>query len=81
MRLLIVEDDKGAREFIERALREAGHGVDSTGHGRDGLYMASSENYDLLILDRMLPQIDVGGAIRRHRARPHVAPARRARGA
>ncbi len=58
MRLLLVEDDRGAREFIERALREAGHSVDATGHGRDGLYMASSEGYDMLILDRMLPQID-----------------------
>ena len=58
MRLLIVEDDRGSREFVERALREAGHSVDSTGHGRDGLYMASSEGSDLLILDRMLPQID-----------------------
>jgi two-component system, OmpR family, response regulator len=58
MRLLIVEDDRNNREFIERALRESGYSVDAIDNGRDGLFMATTESYDLLLLDRMLPQVD-----------------------
>lgn len=58
MRVLIVEDDRNTREFIERALRESGYVVDAVGNGRDGLFMATTEPYDLLLLDRMLPQVD-----------------------
>ncbi|MCP5473331.1 MAG: response regulator transcription factor [Rhodanobacteraceae bacterium] len=58
MRVLIVEDDRNTREFIERALRESGYTVDATGNGRDGLFMATTEPFDLLLLDRMLPQVD-----------------------
>ena len=58
MRVLIVEDDRHTREFIERALRESGYTVDAVGNGRDGLFMATTERYDALLLDRMLPQVD-----------------------
>lgn len=58
MRLLIVEDDRHTREFVERALREAGHTVDAVGDGRQGLILATSEPFELLILDRMLPNVD-----------------------
>lgn len=58
MRILLVEDDRHTREFIERGLREAGYAVDAVGNGRDGLFLATTESFSLLILDRMLPQVD-----------------------
>lgn len=58
MRLLVVEDDKEIAGFLVRALQESGHVVDHADNGRDGLYMATGEAYDALVLDRMLPQLD-----------------------
>jgi two-component system, OmpR family, response regulator len=58
MRILLIEDDAEQAQFLMRGLREDGHTVDHAANGRDGLFMAVSENYDLLIVDRMLPQMD-----------------------
>lgn len=58
MRFLVVEDDKEMAGFLVRALQESGHVVDHADNGRDGLYLATGEHYDALILDRMLPQMD-----------------------
>ena len=58
MRLLVVEDDTDVREFIVKALKEAGHAVDSAEDGKEGLFLATTETYDVLILDRMLPHVD-----------------------
>jgi two-component system, OmpR family, response regulator len=55
MRILLVEDDKDVAGFIQKGLREAGHVVEHAGNGRDGLFMAASETFDAIILDRMLP--------------------------
>jgi two-component system, OmpR family, response regulator len=55
MRILLVEDDKDVAGFIQKGLREAGHVVEHAGNGRDGLFMAASEGFDAIILDRMLP--------------------------
>jgi two-component system OmpR family response regulator len=55
MRILLVEDDKDVAAFIVRGLREAGHVVEHADNGRDGLFLAASENFDAIILDRMLP--------------------------
>jgi two-component system OmpR family response regulator len=55
MRILVVEDDKDVAGFVVRGLREAGHVVEHASNGRDGLFMAVSETYDAVILDRMLP--------------------------
>jgi two-component system OmpR family response regulator len=74
MRLLIVEDDRNTREFIERALRESGYTVDATGNGRDGLFMATTEPFDLLLLDRMLPQVDGLTVLRTLRASKITTP-------
>ncbi len=57
-RILIVEDDPETREFIAKGLTEAGFTLESTGSGRDGLYLATSGAFDLIILDRMLPEMD-----------------------
>jgi two-component system OmpR family response regulator len=55
MRILVVEDDKDVAGFVVRGLREAGHTVEHADNGRDGLFMAVSEKFDAVILDRMLP--------------------------
>ena len=55
MRILVVEDDKVVGGFVVRGLKEAGHLVELADNGRDGLFMAASEAFDAIILDRMLP--------------------------
>ena len=55
MRFLVVEDDKDVAGFIVRGLREAGHIVEHADNGRDGLFLAASEGFDTVVLDRMLP--------------------------
>jgi two-component system OmpR family response regulator len=55
MRILVVEDDKDVAGFVVKGLREAGHTVEHADNGRDGLFLAASENFDAIILDRMLP--------------------------
>jgi two-component system OmpR family response regulator len=55
MRILVVEDDKDVAGFIVRGLREAGHVVEHAATGRDGLFLATSEAFDAIVLDRMLP--------------------------
>lgn len=58
MRLLVVEDDREIAGFLMRALQEAGHVVDHADNGRDGLFLATGGQYDAMILDRLLPQMD-----------------------
>jgi two-component system OmpR family response regulator len=55
MRILVVEDDKDVAGFVVKGLREAGHVVEHTANGRDGLFLAASEQFDAIVLDRMLP--------------------------
>src|ERR1700722_16807596 len=55
MRILVVEDDRDVGGFIVRGLKEAGHVVERVDDGRDGLLMATSETFDAIILDRLLP--------------------------
>ncbi len=68
MKLLIVEDDKETAAYLKRALSEAGHTVDAAASGRDGLLLAAGETYEVIILDRMLPQIDGLAILRTIRA-------------
>jgi two-component system OmpR family response regulator len=68
MKLLIVEDDKEAGAYLKRALSEVGHTVDAAAGGRSGLMLAAGETYDVIILDRMLPEIDGLGILRTIRA-------------
>jgi two-component system OmpR family response regulator len=58
MRILLVEDDAHTAGFIRKGLREDGHAVDSADNGRDGLFLATTEPYDAVVLDRMLPALD-----------------------
>jgi two-component system OmpR family response regulator len=58
MKILLVEDDKEAAAYLRRALSEAGHTMDHAANGREGLMLAAGEPYDVIVLDRMLPQLD-----------------------
>jgi two-component system OmpR family response regulator len=55
MRILVVEDDKDVAGFVVKGLKEAGHVVEHVATGRDGLFLAASETFDAIVLDRMLP--------------------------
>src|SRR5258708_38922186 len=68
MKLLIVEDDKEAAAYLKRALSEVGHTVDATSTGRSGLMLAAGETYDVILLDRMLPEVDGLAILRTTRA-------------
>jgi len=58
MRLLIIEDYRPLQKSLAKGLREAGFAVDTTGDGQEGLWYASSNEYDVIILDLMLPGMD-----------------------
>jgi two-component system OmpR family response regulator len=58
MRLLIVEDEPEVLSYIVKGMKEAGHTVDAAINGKDGLFLATTEQYDLLIIDRMMPELD-----------------------
>jgi two-component system OmpR family response regulator len=55
MKLLIVEDNERVTQFLKKGLSEAGHTADNADNGRDGMFLAASEPYDAIIMDRMLP--------------------------
>ncbi|MBK0399195.1 response regulator transcription factor [Limibaculum sp. M0105] len=57
-RILLVEDDTETRDYIARGLTQAGYTVEATGSGREGLYLATGGEFDALVLDRMLPDLD-----------------------
>ena len=58
MKLLVAEDDTDTRRYLERGLCEAGHVVTLAIDGRDALCRATSEPFDAIVLDRMLPIVD-----------------------
>jgi len=58
MRLLVVEDEDDLRRTVEQALREEGYAVDTAAEGKDGLYKAETWDYDAILLDVMLPEMD-----------------------
>ena len=58
MRILLIEDDADTTAFLRQGLKEAGHAVDHAADGREGLFLATTEPYDALVVDRMLPGLD-----------------------
>lgn len=58
MRLLVIEDSVRLQENLGTALRRSGYAVDLAGDGEEGLWMATSNTYDVIILDIMLPKLD-----------------------
>ena len=73
MRILIVEDENKTREYLRKGLTEAGFVVDTAATGPDGLHLATTADFDLIVLDVMLPGMDgweVIAALRKHKQTP-----------
>lgn len=58
MRILIIEDDRQAAGYLAKGLKEQGYVVDLATDGKEGLHLAMTESYDVLVVDRMLPGLD-----------------------
>lgn len=58
MRILVVEDEHKTADYLKKGLSENGHVVDTANHGEDGLHLAMTEEYDLVVLDINLPGRD-----------------------
>src|SRR4051812_11543091 len=68
MRVLLIEDSERLQRSVGRALREAGYAVDVSADGADGLWRARSNEYDVIVLDLMLPGMDGLALLRSLRA-------------
>ena len=75
MRILLIEDDQQVAAYLLKALGEVGAIADHCADGREGLLMATTEPYDALIVDRMLPKIDGLSIVRTLRASGNHTPA------
>jgi two-component system, OmpR family, response regulator len=58
MKILVIEDDPQTAQYLAKGLRQHGHAVELAANGRDGLFLAAGEKYDVMIVDRMLPGLD-----------------------
>ena len=74
MRLLILEDDAAVGPYVVKGLTEAGHTCDLLTDGRDGLFQATRESYDVLVVDRLLPGLDGLSVVRALRAAGVLVP-------
>ncbi|HET8731926.1 MAG TPA: response regulator transcription factor [Moraxellaceae bacterium] len=74
MRILLIEDDPRIADYIEKGLREAGYTVVATRDGREGLFLATGEDVDAIILDRMLPGLDGLDVLRMLRTAGRATP-------
>jgi len=63
MRILVVEDERKLAQYLEKGLREAGYVVDAANNGIDGRHLALEGEYDLVLLDVMLPGVDGFGVL------------------
>jgi two-component system OmpR family response regulator len=75
MRILLIEDDRETADYVVKGLTEAGYTADHADNGDNGLGMASTEPYDALIVDRMLPGADGLTVIRKLRDADNPVPA------
>jgi len=75
MHILVIEDDLEAAGWLVKGLREAGHVTDHAGDGEEGLAMAREGDYDVLIVDRMMPKMDGLTLVRKLREEGDMTPA------
>jgi len=64
LKILLIEDDAATAAHVVKSLRQHGHVVDHAANGRDGLFLAAGETYDVMIVDRMLPGLDGLGIVK-----------------
>jgi two-component system, OmpR family, response regulator len=74
MRVLVVEDDSQVAAYLMKGLKEQGHNVDYAADGKNGLFLATSEDYDAMIIDRMLPELDGLAIVKNVRAAGKTTP-------
>jgi two-component system OmpR family response regulator len=64
MKLLVIEDDTETGSYLKKGLEQQGHVVDVAANGRDGLFLAAGETYEVMIVDRRLPGLDGLGVVK-----------------
>jgi two-component system, OmpR family, response regulator len=74
MHILLIEDDAQLAAYLSKALREVGANVDHAADGRAGLLLAAGNDYDVLVIDRMLPSLDGLAVLRTLRASDNRTP-------
>ena len=74
MKLLLIEDDRQAAEYVANGLSESGYGVDRAADGAEGLALALAGRYDLIVADRMLPHLDGLAVVQALRAQGVTTP-------
>jgi two-component system, OmpR family, response regulator len=74
MKLLLIEDDLRAADFVANGLRESGHSVDHAPDGAEGLALALAAQYDVIVADRMLPHLDGLAVVQALRAQGVTTP-------
>jgi heavy metal response regulator len=74
MRILVIEDERKVATFIKKGLEEEHYAVDTAYDGETGLYMAEVNEYDLIVLDLMIPKIDGLEVLRRVRSNKNNVP-------
>jgi two-component system OmpR family response regulator len=75
MKILVIEDDREAADYLQKALSEAGHTAHLASDGETGFAIADSNEYDVLVVDRMLPRRDGLSVIAELRSRGNTTPA------
>jgi two-component system OmpR family response regulator len=74
MHILLIEDDISVADYISNGLKQNGYTVDHCADGRQGLELASSDGYDVMVIDRMLPNVDGLTIIQTIRAADNKTP-------
>ena len=74
MHILLIEDDFNAAQYVVKGLKESGHVVDHASDGEKGLDIALSSNFDVIVIDRMLPKIDGISLIKKLRSEGNNIP-------
>jgi heavy metal response regulator len=74
MRILVIEDEKKVANFIKKGLEEEHYAVDTAFDGEEGLYMAEVNEYDLIVLDLMIPKIEGLEVLKRIRGKKNNVP-------
>ncbi|MFC3527899.1 winged helix-turn-helix domain-containing protein [Paracoccus mangrovi] len=75
MRILVIEDDRTTGDYIQQGLRQEGHVAELCRNGRDGLITAQTSDFDVLVVDRLLPDLDGLSLVRTLRAAKNLTPA------
>ncbi|MCB1885078.1 MAG: response regulator transcription factor [Geminicoccaceae bacterium] len=74
MKILVIEDDVPSATYMAKGLEESGHAIDLAHDGKTGLLLAATNDYDVLVVDRMLPGLDGLSVVKTLRATGNATP-------